>query len=118
MAWPKGKPRKMAKVEQSSAVPVPISVEDAPQAAQDAPSATIAPGLDFDLGDLRRRICAHRVRRQPIPRDLRVHDYLPLAKVADMVRRDMAKDGAEDSQVEAYVAARITTGKDAHAVHQ
>lgn len=104
MAWPKGKPRKMAKVEQSAAVHVPIEAEDAPQASQDEPGSTIAPKPDFDLGKLRRTICAHRVRRELIPRDIRVHDYLPLGKVAEIIRREMAKDGAADSEVEAYVA--------------
>lgn len=107
MAWPKGKPRKMAKVEQSAPVPVPVVVEASPQAAQDATGSTIATEPDFDLGKVRRAICAHYVRLQPIPRSIRIHNYLPLSRIAAGIRRQMAKDGAPDSEVEAYVAKHV-----------
>lgn len=107
MAWPKGKPRKSAKSEQSAPIAVPIVVAESPQASQERAGEAISVEVGTDIGDVRRRICAHRVRRQMIPRDIRIHDYLPLGRTAEVIRRQMAKDGAPDSEVEAYVARHV-----------
>lgn len=97
MAWPKGKSR--ARVIEEK--------EKSRQTPQDASGSTIATEVDIDLGSIRRRICAHYVRLETIPRDIRIHNYLPLSRIAAVIRRQMAKDGAPDSEVEAYVAKHV-----------
>lgn len=84
MAWPKGKPRKVE-------LKKPPIEEPA-----------------FDLLAVRRQICAMRVRRQVIPRELRAHDYLLLPKVADIIRLEMLEANAPDSEVEDRVAKLVT----------
>lgn len=97
MAWPKGKSRARVIEEKTNARQTP----------QDASGSTIAAGLDVDIASIRRRICAHYVRLETIPRDIRIHNYLPLSRIAAVIRRQMAKDGAPDSEVEVYVARHV-----------
>lgn len=79
MAWPKGRPRK-----QPEAKPEPV-----------------------DVIGLRRQVCALRVRQQPIPDELAMYDWLPLAKIAVIIRREMADACAPDSAVEGYVMKHV-----------
>lgn len=92
MAWPKGKPRK------------PVTTQHVPLAEIAKPEPAPDPAKSSSY---HRAITAYRVRRIPIPRELRVHDYMPLARIATKIREEMAAVGAPDSEVEAFVARHV-----------
>lgn len=88
MAWPKGRPRRT--------VP-PMS------------KATHTEPAPLDVLAMRRKVCALRVRRHPIPVELAAFDWLPFGKIARVIRHEMGEAGADDSQVEAFVEKYVTT---------
>lgn len=110
MAWPKGRARKpvgpIAKTHEPVTAPVtpaPIVVPAPPPPPKPLP-ADPPKARTIDVLARRREVCALRVRGKKIPPELQPFDWLPLAKIAKVVRAEMAKDKATDDEVEAYVA--------------
>lgn len=118
MAWPKGKPRKVVPKQHAPLAEVAKPDEDRAdlelmrqvkaESRERIPLAKVRAELEpVKSSSFHRAICAYRVRRIPIPRDLRIHDYMPLARIADTIRDEMAAVGAPDSEVEAFVARHV-----------
>lgn len=108
MAWPKGKSRKVVAEARARQDREDLAVmrEAKAESPERIPLARVKAELEPSSA-YHRAICAYRVRRIPVPRDLRIHDYLPLANVADVIRKEMAEAGAPDSEVEAFVARHV-----------
>lgn len=102
MAWPKGRPR----IVRPQPAPPPVPVIARGSAVADVPTDTTS---DEDrMLAARRAICAHRVRLRQVPRELRIHDHMSLARYAKIIRREMAEAAAPDSEIEDRVARYVT----------
>lgn len=107
MAWPKGKPRKPKQSAEDRADLEAMRQAKA-ESSERVPLEQVRAELEpVKSSSFHRQICALRVRRIPIPRELRVHDYMPLARIATKIREEMAAAGAPDSEVEAFVARHV-----------
>lgn len=107
MAWPKGKPRTPKQSDEDRADLELMRQAKAESDERIPLTEAVASHRAVKSSSFHRAITAYRVRRIPIPRELRIHDYLPLANVAETIRKEMAEAGAPDSEVEAFVARHV-----------